>query len=311
MLLDVVDNAPPTLARSASLDLLNLCWERAGAAAAIVHLPRIAPWLDSKPTTKLRMAALMHDAGLTDKALELLARVAAEHPHLLNTMGYLELTIAAQQAGFGHLALGKTALAVAHRLSDGTERLQSLLDTTDIAVVANGRSLKGRSLGAKIDAHRLVMRFNNYPTGDVLDLGQRTDIWIRPPFPRYVPWRPFQNQPLLVFTGPNLRHRFSDAIQLLAACPKEYGDIAIIPPSLYTTLFRELEASPSSGLLGLALLAEHWGARVPLAQVFGYSLQDNRENMSIYHNGTVQGDRPSRHNWKAEFRLFQSLVETE
>ncbi|MBP1888120.1 glycosyltransferase family 29 protein [Sinorhizobium mexicanum] len=311
MLLKIVDNAPPNLARNASIDLLNLCWERAGAAAAVVHLPGTMPWLGSKPAMKLRLAALMHDAGLAEEALELLAEVANEHPRSLRNMGYLELTLAAQKAGFNHLAQARKAAAVAQRLDAGTARLQSLLDTRDVAVVANGRSLKGRSLGSKIDAHRNVMRFNNYATGDVIDLGQRTDIWVRPPFPQYVPWRKFRKQPLLLFTGPNLRHRFSDAVQLLAACPEEYGDIAVVPSSLYAKLFKELEASPSSGILGLALLAEHWGNRVPQTRVFGYSLEDNRENMSIYHHGSVQGDRPSRHNWKAELRLFQNLVETE
>ncbi|MDW9446134.1 hypothetical protein GOA58_00295 [Sinorhizobium meliloti] len=311
MLLNIVDNAPPHLARTASIELLNLCWERAGATAAIVHLPRTMPLLGSRPATRIRVAALMNDAGLAEDALDILAEVAIRHPQSLRDMGYLELTVAAQNSGFDHLVLGRSALAISHRLDTGAARLRALLDTRDVAVVANGRSLIGKSQGANIDAHRQVMRFNNYVTSDIVDLGRRTDVWVRPLSPRYVPWRQFRNQPLLVFTGPNLCHRFSDAIQLLTACPKEYGDIAVIPPSLYITLFGELDASPSSGLLGLALLAEHCGGRVPQDQVFGYSLQDNRENMSIYHHGTVQGESPSRHNWKAELRLFQNLVGTE
>jgi hypothetical protein len=312
MLLNVVDNAPPPHARAASIELLNLCWEREGAAKAVTEIPRLARWLGTTPAAKLRLAALMHEAGMVRETSKLLSELATRHPRSLSEAGYLELVAFAHDAGFRPLPQAKTALALARKLDDGARHLKTLLSERDVAVVANGRSLQGRSLGKAIDAHQLVMRFNNYVSGtDINDLGQRTDIWVRPPHPRHVPWRKERDHTLLIFTGANLRHRFSNAIQMLSDCPAEYSHISTVPSSLYIKLFDELGASPSSGILGLALLAERRRGRVPAAQVYGYSLHENTESLSRYYASVVRGDRPSRHNWKAEQALFHNLIEAE
>ncbi|GHU95432.1 hypothetical protein FACS1894208_08230 [Clostridia bacterium] len=48
-----------------------------------------------------------------------------------------------------------------------------------IAVVGNGGSDLGKGLGEEINAHDIVIRFNNYPTGYESDYGTKTDIWVR------------------------------------------------------------------------------------------------------------------------------------
>lgn len=49
-----------------------------------------------------------------------------------------------------------------------------------VAVVGNGPSEIGRSLGKEIDSHDIVIRFNNYDTkGFEADYGSKTSIWVR------------------------------------------------------------------------------------------------------------------------------------
>jgi hypothetical protein len=69
---------------------------------------------------------------------------------------------------------------VAKKLGENQTHLASLFDGKTIAVVGNGPSELGKGLGELIDAHDMVIRFNNFSTqGFATDYGCRTDIWAR------------------------------------------------------------------------------------------------------------------------------------
>lgn len=55
-----------------------------------------------------------------------------------------------------------------------------LLEGKTVAVVGNGPSERGKGLGREIDAHDVVIRFNNYRThGYEDDYGRKTDVWMK------------------------------------------------------------------------------------------------------------------------------------
>lgn len=57
----------------------------------------------------------------------------------------------------------------------------------NIALVGNGRSLLGSNLGSIIDSYDVVVRFNNFvTTGYEVDVGARTDWWVRNHLPETV-----------------------------------------------------------------------------------------------------------------------------
>lgn len=60
-----------------------------------------------------------------------------------------------------------------------SDRLRALTAGRSVAVVGNGDSPLGAGRGAEIDAHDVVIRFNNFPAGFEADLGTRTDVWVR------------------------------------------------------------------------------------------------------------------------------------
>ena len=64
--------------------------------------------------------------------------------------------------------------------SRGENQFKNLLEGKRVAVVGNAPSEIGRKKGAEIDAHDLVIRFNNYRLkGFEGDYGSKTDIWVR------------------------------------------------------------------------------------------------------------------------------------
>lgn len=312
MLRSVVNEGPPHLARRAAIRLLNFSWEREGALSAAQELPLIEPWLRQDAAHCLRMGALLQDAGRKEEACLLLSDLHARKPDALAKAGYLDLVLMAGEERIAELPQLNVARSMAARLETGARRFEEIVaGWRDIALVANGPRLKGRGLGRRIDSHRLVMRFNNHlggVAGQEEDLGVRADIWMRPPRASAVPWRAPPHPSMIILTGANLRRSFADGIGVLTAMPDDLRNVAIVPPNLYLDLSRRLHAAPSSGILGLAMVAERSGGQVPASQVYGYSLDLNTENSSSYHWGVEVYDFPTRHNWKREWVLFQSLV---
>lgn len=54
-----------------------------------------------------------------------------------------------------------------------------LREANSIAVVGNSNREVGRSLGKSIDAHDVVIRFNDYTGKPIVDYGERADVWVR------------------------------------------------------------------------------------------------------------------------------------
>jgi glycosyltransferase involved in cell wall biosynthesis len=57
--------------------------------------------------------------------------------------------------------------------------IHELVADKTVAVVGNGDTCLGQGLGAEIDGHDIVIRFNNYPSGHEEDYGSRTSVWCR------------------------------------------------------------------------------------------------------------------------------------
>lgn len=311
LLRNVISKAPPALARQALIHLFNLLWERKGAETAMAWYPHLVRESEKSPRLLLRAAALANEAGQTTEAFDLLARVGRSDPSALASMGYLDLILAASAAGAAELPQAPRARAVAAHLARFEGRFAQMIAaaTGDVAVVANGPSLQGFGLGSAIDAHQLVIRFNNHGSAPgSVDLGERTDIWFRPTEFTHVPMREAPVPQLIALTGCNIRNRYSNGLDVLEPYVQADLLVELVPTQLYKRLFAALDASPSAGLIGIAWTQEAIGRKLSPGQVFGYSLGHNTSAVSHYYGKRHTGSWPSRHNWQAEQAFFQSLM---
>lgn len=311
LLRNVISKAPPALARQALIHLFNLLWERKGAETAMAWFPHLVRESEKSPRLLLRAAALANEAGQTTDAFDLLARVGRGDPSALTSMGYLDLILAAADAGAAELPQAPRARAVAAHLArfEGRFAQRIAAATGDVAVVANGPSLQGFGLGSAIDAHQLVIRFNNHGSAPgSVDLGERTDIWFRPTEFTHVPMREAPVPQLIALTGCNIRNRYSNGLDVLEPYVQADLLVELVPTQLYKRLFAALDASPSAGLIGVAWTQEAIGRKLSPGQVFGYSLGHNTSAVSHYYGKRHTGSWPSRHNWQAEQAFFQSLM---
>ncbi|WP_284294780.1 glycosyltransferase family 29 protein [Luteimicrobium album] len=178
-----------------------------------------------------------------------------------------------------------------------------------VAVVGNGPGCLGAGLGPEIDAHDLVVRFNNYPSGYEADYGARTDVWVRGAH-RDVRDRPeIEDLQLVVWE--------MDFFRNLLELP-EHGDV----------LHRDTQFSPekvthvgtaskqalrdASGLLlptsGAQLLWLLREARGDLrgVDVYGFSTIDGSEELGHYFDAL--GDMGHRHDAGGEGAFLRSLL---
>jgi hypothetical protein len=168
--------------------------------------------------------------------------------------------------------------------------LRPLLDGKVIAVVGNAESIFGSGHGPEIDACDTVLRFNFGFVRQPQDQGSRSDIV-------GVSGR---LNPETIYTGfPGARIWWLTARRemMRAGFLRHVDEIAITPQYSYTSLKPILGSNPSSGLIALVALLEHFKPTKVL--VFGF---DWKETPTFYNAKT------GRHNWQGEREIVVRLA---
>lgn len=168
-----------------------------------------------------------------------------------------------------------------------------------ICVVGNAGSLGTQELGATIDSHAAVIRFNRFAREDALirSVGQRVDVWVlspgyRGPVPVGVQW--------VVMAGPDVRYTLRNW-KLLMPLLKDGAKVLTVPLPVWRKLVLRLQAPPSAGVLLLQWLFEmneSW-KNIAIAGVGGWMGQ------GTYHLALVDHKADSRHRWAAECALVE------
>ena len=181
-----------------------------------------------------------------------------------------------------------------------------------VALVGNGPSLEGNAAGNDIDAHDIVIRFNNtgvlpVSTAEIsADIGNKTTLWVASPGLNFDTVRAAASR--CAVTGPDpwtRASRYWTQVAMLAIT-----HIAIFDLQRWHCLVRELSAPPSAGLLMIDALRQA-GVDASTMTTFGfnrlesYKVMDgasNEEAANHYRDDAVRSDR---HNWSAEATLYQ------
>lgn len=163
-----------------------------------------------------------------------------------------------------------------------------------VCVVGNAAGLAGRQLGARIDGHAAVVRFNRWWGGDPIhtfDLGQRLDVWVCAPDP---PVAPPSRPAWVVVSGadPVASLPRWPVLQSLAA---QGVPVLTVPLPVWRAQVARLGAPPSAGVLLLAWLAGQGWPGVTVAGIGWGATPQGRHHLVLSRRQTGR-----RHRWDAE-----------
>jgi len=170
-------------------------------------------------------------------------------------------------------------------------------------IVGNSPAELNSGNGAKIDAHDLIIRFNNFSVQAPFDMdyGARTDIWVRSSPGSDVKNRDISAFKLIMFSGNFNNPRWKLLKQYLRHKP-----VGFFPTSYWHELAEQLKAPPSAGLLTLYTIFKIVGP-LPKANIFGFSLKSQLQKSAQAHY--FDAAKPeTRHNWQKEQEIFETLL---
>ncbi|MCB7137653.1 glycosyltransferase family 29 protein [Cellulosimicrobium marinum] len=177
-----------------------------------------------------------------------------------------------------------------------------------VAVVGNGPGPLGAGRGEEIDAHDVVVRFNNHPAGYEADYGSRTDVWVRGAH-RDVRDRAEIEDLSLVLWEMDL---FRNVLEVPSHGDALYRDAQLFPEKLaHVDTATKLALRRESGLLlptsGAQLLWMLHRAHGSLrdVDVYGFSTLDGNEETGHYFDAL--GDMGARHDVAAEGAFLRTL----
>lgn len=214
----------------------------------------------------------------------------------------------------GDLRLGGDEIARAAQVADVLQRnserrlLAGLVTGRTVAVVGNGPGNLGSGKGAEIDAHDVVIRFNNHPTGYEADYGVRTDVWVRGAH-RDVRDRVAVDSGALVVWEMDF---FRNLLEVPAHADILYRDV-LFSPDRVTHIGTETKAAlrrrsglllPTSGAQILWMLFEARGSLAGV-DVYGFSSITGGDSG---HYFDALGDMGSRHDVEREGAFLRSLL---
>jgi hypothetical protein len=167
----------------------------------------------------------------------------------------------------------------------------------NVAVVGNSALLVNSGLARRIESAGCIVRFNHWQAANI-DVGRRTDLWVRSPLDMQAHSSPPPTPPpsWIAVSGPEMIARRPEWPKWSA---QSASPLISIPLRAWRALVRELKAPPSAGLLTLAWLRSIrgcWDGMV--AYGIGYS-------GGPYH-AAKPTHRPShRHRWEKELTILE------
>lgn len=261
------------------------------------------------------------------------AGMSVEAADARKTMEILRGIISKKDAG-DHRILSSSIALGAFLSSTGvldtawTARCRSVMETTwqqentfnkllqdkskSVCVVGNSPIEIGRGQGAHIDAHDVVIRFNNYSDSHEYhaDYGSKTNIWMRAGKYADIWRRPVASYDLVLFSGPDRRYHGMGAIDVMEAV-EAGAKTGFVPSRIYAELLKSLGHRPSAGLLLLYWIRQMRGNFAENnVSTFGFSMNDQSPNTSHQYFENLLRKKQYPHHWEREADFLRGNILT-
>ena len=181
-----------------------------------------------------------------------------------------------------------------------------------IAIVGNSPNQIGRKQGAEIDAHDVIIRFNNYNTEPdyAVDYGVKTTIWMRANNYSDIWRRPLSEYDAVIFSGPDARYHALTPYTIIESAMRGRNS-CFVPTRIYCEVAQKLNYNPSAGLLMLYWVKSVCGSvRRGHVDLYGFSMDDQQPFKSQQYFSCLLRKEKYSHNWGAEAAFLKELVHT-
>ncbi len=196
----------------------------------------------------------------------------------------LALAAFADENGFSTVGT-KMAVRVYQSVKASHDRklFAELVAGKTVAVVGNGPYEVGRKLGHEIDAHDIVIRFNNFASQEYeIDYGGRVDIWSKASID-YIDHTRVGKVSSMVIHDRNLECATLKSGYVNAA--NEMLDKGLLvdyyPQELRESLSAEMRKAPTTGFLMIAALRQ---SRAKYMDAYGFSFLEDGTSQETYCN---------------------------
>lgn len=190
---------------------------------------------------------------------------------------------------------------VHHWRKQQSHQYQTLVDrltNARVVVVGNSPTLAGQKLGAHIDQHDVVIRFNQFSSEHTAtaDIGQKLTIWVMAPgydgpVPDTVNW--------VIIAGPQMLWWQQQWPQLLS----HRGAVLGVPLHSWRASVQHLQAPPSAGFLLIQWLRSFMPSEQLSITGFGI-------NPKLPYHHAIKGHQAvTRHNWQAEHQQLNKWIQ--
>lgn len=254
------------------------------------------------------LAALYCDAGYYTKAIQFYKCAYEKDRTVTQRNTYLKLTSLVLKTAPELVENSNWVEKIYNKIERSSGIFEDLVGKANsIAIVGNSPIEIGKGLGASIDKHELVIRFNNFSTSSEFrsDYGSKTDVWIKAGYFDLMSRRSVEEFKLIVQPMGDMVHRDPKACSYVLDYVDNDVMVEFFDPVLSYELYHILGAQPSSGIMVLYYIYKIIG-KIPEKSVFGFAFVDQAKGSTGYTHRVKAGK--FYHNWQGELDLFNKIV---
>ena len=176
----------------------------------------------------------------------------------------------------------------------------------NLCIVGNAPNELGKGKGKDIDAHKVVIRFNNYSTLNSEDYGEKETVWVRVANNEIEKKHSKKNK-YTIFAGNNFDLKRKDALQYTLEPYLSRKQYTVIPSEIYQELIKKLGCLPSTGMAFLYWIYKICG---PLSkdQLYGFTYFSNEGSYKDHYFQNTTEIAEHIHPWEKEEALVKKLV---
>lgn len=308
-------NPSPSISAASDLDerrnRVLFLWSK-GAHAG--KLGDIAPEMleNADPEERLKLATILLESGQMTLAVALAVETYSAHSGLLARCRYPALTLALSRMQPDLVAHLAPEVAVLEEFSSQGDLFADMLTANrdSIAVVGNSPCLLEREVGAEIDEHAVVIRFNNYQVAPHMakSTGRKTTVWVHTNGYSWLWRRDRAHFELSILPGRAGFYRTLNGQDPILDHALRGLACDFVPHAIYHELLRIHDiGAPSMGLMSLTWIHQILGG-LDQASLYGFRMLDQPRfhTREYFDQGHPSAKHP--HDWVREYAVLRSLA---